>query len=92
MKIAFGTDAGLFPTSDNWKEFPTMVQNGISPLRALKAATSTAAELLEKPQLGTLTVGQAADIIAMPGDPFQDINVTGKVDFVMKAGAVYKDR
>jgi tryptophan 2-monooxygenase len=90
VKIAFGTDAGLFPTKDNWKEFPTMVQNGISPLRALKAATSTAAELLRKPELGTLAVGQAADIIAMPGDPFQDINVTGKVDFVMKAGIVYK--
>ena len=91
VKMAFGTDAGLFPIKDNWKEFPTLVRNGISPLRALKAATSTAAELLKRPDLGTLAVGQTADIIAIPGDPFQDINLTGKVDFVMKAGTVYKE-
>jgi len=91
VKIAFGTDAGLFPTKDNWKEFPTMVRNGISPLRALKAATSTAAELLRRPDLGRLAVGKTADIIAMPGDPFEDINVTGNVDFVMKEGKIYKE-
>ena len=94
VKIAFGTDAGTFPTppdtTNTWREFPTMVKNGISPLRALKAATSTAAELLRRPDLGTLTVGKTADIIAMPGDPFLDINVTGKVDFVMKEGMIYR--
>ncbi len=94
VKIAFGTDAGTFPTPADstytWKEFPTMVKNGISPLRALKAATSTAAELLRRPDLGTLAVGKTADIIAMPGDPFRDINVTGKVDFVMKEGTIYR--
>ncbi len=94
VKIAFGTDAGTFPTPPDstctWKEFPTMVKNGIDPLRALKAATSTAAELLRRPDLGTLAVGKTADIIAMPGDPFKDINVTGKVDFVMKEGRIYR--
>jgi len=94
VKIVFGTDAGTFPTdgtsTGTWKEFPTMVKNGIEPLRALKAATSTAAEMLRRPDLGTLAVGKTADIIAMPGDPFQDINVTGKVDFVMKEGKIYR--
>lgn len=90
VKIAFGTDAGMFPHEDNWKEFPTMVKNGISPLRALLSATSTAAGLLRRPDLGTLAVGKTADIIAMPGDPFLDINVTGRVDFVMKEGKIYR--
>jgi len=90
VKIAFGTDAGIFPHEDNWKEFPTMVKNGISPLRALLSATGTAAELLRRPDLGRLAVGKTADIIAMQGDPFQDINATGRVDFVMKEGKIYR--
>lgn len=90
VKIAFGTDAGTFPHIDNWKEFPAMVQNGITPLRALKAATTVAAELLMQPNIGALAVGKFADIIAMPGNPFEDINVTGQVDFVMKRGVIYK--
>ncbi|MYX43618.1 amidohydrolase family protein [Streptomyces sp. SID89] len=90
IKIAFGTDAGMFPHAENWKEFPTMVSTGITPARALKAATSVAAELLELDGLGVLAPGKIADIIAMPGDPFTDIDVTGKVDFVMKDGTVHK--
>lgn len=90
VKVAFGTDVGTFSFRDGWREFPTMVQNGISPLRALKSATSVAAELLGRQDLGTLAVGKAADIIAMPGDPFLDINFTGKVSFVMKEGKIYK--
>ncbi len=90
VKIAFGTDVGSLPFDQVWKEFPTMVKNGITPLRTLKAATSMAAELLSRPDLGTIAVGKTADIIAMPGDPFQDINVTGKVDFVMKEGKIYR--
>lgn len=89
VKIAFGTDVGSLPFDQVWKEFPIMVKNGITPLRTLKAATSMAAELLRRPDIGTLAVGKTADIIAMPGNPFQDINVTGKVDFVMKDGKVY---
>ncbi|MGW5573423.1 amidohydrolase family protein [Nocardia thailandica] len=90
VKVAFGTDAGMFPHAENWREFPMMVSTGITPVRALKAATSVAAELLELDDLGVLAPGRIADIIAMPGDPFTDIEVTGKVDFVMKEGRVYK--
>ncbi|MFZ3302600.1 MAG: amidohydrolase family protein [Mycobacterium sp.] len=91
VKIAFGTDAGMFAHDKNWREFPTMVANGIAPLRALRAATSVAAELLCLDDLGEIAEGKIADLIAMPGDPFTDINVTGRVDFVMKDGVVYKD-
>ncbi|MDT7722934.1 MAG: hypothetical protein QOE94_3945, partial [Mycobacterium sp.] len=62
-----------------------------TPLRALRAATSAAAELLRLDDLGVIAEGKIADLIAMPGDPFADINVTGKVDFVMKDGVVYTD-
>jgi tryptophan 2-monooxygenase len=67
-----------------------MVKIGFTALRALKAATSIAAEMLKRPDLGTLAAGKTADIIAMPGDPFRDINITGNVDFVMKEGLIYK--
>jgi imidazolonepropionase-like amidohydrolase len=91
VRIAFGTDAGMFPHQDNWREFPTMVSTGIAPLRALRAATSAAAELLRLDDLGVIAEGKIADLIAMPGDPFTDIDVTGKVDFVMKGGVIYKN-
>jgi imidazolonepropionase-like amidohydrolase len=91
VRIAFGTDAGMFPHQDNWREFPMMVSNGITPLRALRAATSVAAELLQLDDLGVIAEGKIADLIAMPGDPFTDIDVTGQVDFVMKEGVIYKD-
>src|ERR1700735_3588519 len=91
VRIAFGTDAGMFPHHDNWREFPMMVSNGITPLRALRAATSAAAELLRLDDLGVIAEGKIADLIAMPGDPFADIYVTGQVDFVMKEGVIHKD-
>jgi imidazolonepropionase-like amidohydrolase len=91
VRIAFGTDAGMFPHHENWREFPMMVSTGISPLRALRAATSAAAELLRLDDLGMIAEGKIADLIAMPGDPFADINVTGQVDFVMKEGVIYQD-
>jgi imidazolonepropionase-like amidohydrolase len=91
VRIAFGTDAGMFPHQDNWREFPMMVSTGITPLRALRAATSVAAELLRLDDLGVIAEGKIADLIAMPGDPFADINVTGQVDFVMKEGVIHKD-
>lgn len=90
VEIAFGTDAGMFPHAENWKEFPELVANGITPVRALRAATSVAARLLQLDDLGVLAAGKIADIIAMPGDPFTDIHVTGRVDFVMKEGTVYR--
>jgi len=91
VKIAFGTDLGTIPYSTNGaQEFNEMVTNGIAPVRALLAATSMAAELLQRDDIGVLTPGRCADIVAMPGDPFTDITVTEKVDFVMKGGTVWK--
>jgi imidazolonepropionase-like amidohydrolase len=90
VRIAFGTDAGMFPHHENWQEFPMMVSTGVSPLRALQAATSVAAELLRLDDLGVIGDGKIADLIAMPGDPFTDIKVTGQVDFVMKEGVIFK--
>jgi imidazolonepropionase-like amidohydrolase len=90
VRVAFGTDAGMFPHQDNWREFPTMVSTGISPLRTLRAATSVAAELLRLDDLGVVAEGKIADLVAMPGDPLADIEVTGQVDFVMKEGVIHK--
>ncbi|MFE2768198.1 amidohydrolase family protein [Streptomyces albidoflavus] len=90
VKIAFGTDAGMFPHAENWREFPALVSAGISPPRALRAATSVAAELLGLDGLGVVAEGRTADLVAMPGDPFTDIEVTGRVDFVMKGGVVHR--
>jgi len=91
IKIAFGTDLGLIPYSVNGAvEFGEMVANGISPLRTLRAATSVAAEMLMRPELGTIAPGKTADIIAVPGNPFENITVMEKVNFVMKSGTVYK--
>jgi imidazolonepropionase-like amidohydrolase len=91
VRIAFGTDAGMFPHENNVREFPTMVSTGITELRALRAATSVAAELLRLDDRGEIKQGKIADLIAMPGNPLVDINVTGKVDFVMKSGVICKD-
>ncbi len=90
VKIAYGTDCGMFPFSHGILEFQAMVAAGLTPLRALKAATSVAAELLNQDDIGILAVGKHADIVAMPGDPIADISVTAKVDFVMKSGNVYR--
>ena len=89
-KIAFGTDCGMFPFSHGIREFQAMVNAGLSPLRALQAGTSVAAELLGRDDLGTLTPGAYADIVAMPGNPLDDIAVTAQVDFVMKGGQVHR--
>lgn len=90
VRIAFGSDAGMFPHDRNGKEFPAMVETGITPLRALRAATSTAADLLRRPDLGRIRPGATADLLALPGDPFDDIEATGNVDFVMHDGTIYR--
>lgn len=90
VRIAFGTDAGMFPHQENWREFPMLVSAGITPLRALQAATSVAAELLRLDDLGVIAEHKIADLIAVPGDPFTDIAVTGRVDFVMKGGVIHR--
>ncbi|GAA5006414.1 amidohydrolase family protein [Pseudoluteimonas lycopersici] len=91
VKIAFGTDAAVYPHGGNAKEFEYMVDAGIPPAYALQAATMHAAELLKKTSdLGSVEAGKYADIIAVQGDPLQDIAIMQKVDFVMKAGMVYR--
>jgi imidazolonepropionase-like amidohydrolase len=89
-QIAYGTDCGMFPFDHGVLEFQAMVAAGLTPLRALKAATSVAAALLERDDIGILAPGKQADIVAMPGDPLADIAATEKVDFVMKAGRIYR--
>ncbi|WP_254425028.1 amidohydrolase family protein [Rhodanobacter sp. B04] len=92
VKIAFGTDAGVYPHGDNAKEFAYMVQAGIPPMAALQAATTHAAELLHKQdQLGQIAVGRQADVIAVPGNPLDDITTMQHVSFVMKDGVIYKE-
>jgi imidazolonepropionase-like amidohydrolase len=93
VKIAFGTDVGGFSWNDPMaKEFPYMIQFGMTPMQAIQAATSRAAEMLGmKGQLGTVAPGAYADIVAVSGDPLKDVRVLEKVTFVMKDGKVFKD-
>ena len=92
VKIAFGTDAGGFAWTVNpAKEFSYMVKWGMTPQQALRSATASAAELLGMSDtLGTVEAGKYADIVAVPGNPLQDVSVLEKVDFVMKGGSVYR--
>ena len=92
VKIAFGTDAGVYPHGENAKEFEYMVQAGMPPMFVLQAATTHAAELLhQQDQFGQIAVGRGADVIAVPGNPLDDITVMQRVSFVMKDGVVYKE-
>ena len=88
VKIAFGTDAGVSLHGDNAEEFVFMVEAGMPPAEALRAATIHAATLLGRDDLGRVAPGLPADIIAMPGDPLADITAVRDVDFVMKDGKV----
>lgn len=91
VKIAFGTDAGVFPHGENAKEFGYMVEAGMSPVEAIRAATVHAATLLDQSnRLGSVEPGFAADIIAVEGDPLRDVKTLEQVKFVMKDGVVYK--
>src|SRR5881296_4620377 len=91
VKISFGTDAAVFPHGQNAKEFKLMADLGMSPIDALKSATASDAELIGISQkLGTLEKGKLADLIAMPGDPTQDITATERVTFVMKEGKIIR--
>jgi imidazolonepropionase-like amidohydrolase len=90
VKVAYGTDCGMFPFSHGILEFQAMVKAGLRPVRALKAGTSVAAELLGRDDLGVLAPGKLADIVAMLGAPIADIGATATVDFVMKDGVVYR--
>ena len=92
VKIAFGTDAGVYAHGKNWMEFIYMTEAGMPILEAIHCATVNASELLgTTDQLGSIEKGKLADIIAVDGDPTKDVNVMGKVKFVMKEGVVYKN-
>lgn len=90
VKIAFGTDAGVFPHGDNGREFELMVEAGMPAAEALQTATHNAAQLLDRwHDLGSIAPGKLADVIAVKGDPTADISLMRRIDFVMKAGKVY---
>ncbi len=91
VRIAFGTDSGVSPHGENAQEFQWMVEGGMSPMRAIQCATLEAAKLLKiDDRLGTLEPGKIADVVAVNGNPLEDITVTRDVVFVMKDGTVYR--
>ena len=91
VKVAFGTDAGVYPHGDNARQFFYMVKYGLTPARAIRSATSDAADLLGKgSSVGKLAPGYLADLIAVEGDPLEDVQALETVGFVMKGGTVVK--
>jgi imidazolonepropionase-like amidohydrolase len=91
VKMSFGTDAGVCPHGINARQFAFMVKYGMTPMQAIQSATSSAADLLGKSDLlGSLRAGKYADIIAVSGNPLEDIRVLENVKFVMKEGKIYK--
>ena len=91
-KIAFGTDAGVYPHGDNARQFAKMVEWGMKPIDAIQAATIKAADLIGwADRVGALEPGHFADVIAVAGDPISDVKVLESVAFVMKGGAVVKN-
>ena len=92
-KMAFGTDAGVYPHGDNAKQFFYMVKFGMTPAQAIRAATSSAADLIGRAKdVGTLEAGKFADVIAVTDDPLQNVRALENVGFVMKGGVVAKDQ
>jgi imidazolonepropionase-like amidohydrolase len=92
VKIALGTDAAVYPHGDNALEFVLLAKDGMSPAQALRAGTSVASELLGlSTKIGTIEPGKLADVVAVPGNPMDDIKVVQSVLFVMKEGKVYRN-
>lgn len=91
VKMVMGTDAGVYPHGDNAKQLSRMVRFGMTPAQALRAATYNAADALgQKGRFGEITSGAWADIIAVRGNPLEDVSLLENVPFVMKEGKVYK--
>jgi imidazolonepropionase-like amidohydrolase len=90
VKMLFGTDAGVYPHGDNGRQFAKMVEWGMTPIQAIRAATTSAAEALgsQGEGVGSIAVGNYGDIIAVAGDPLKDVRVLEHVDTVIKGGAV----
>jgi imidazolonepropionase-like amidohydrolase len=92
VKLAFGTDAGVFPHGINARQFALLVKAGMTPAAAIRSATSVAADLLSlSKDVGSLTAGHFADVVAIAGNPLQEVGVLEHVSFVMKGGTVIKD-
>src|SRR5436853_2638892 len=93
VKMAFGTDAGVYPHGENARQFYFMVKYAMTPAQAIRAATSNAADLIGRAtDVGTITPGKYADIIAVDADPLADVRALEHVSFVMKGGVVYKEK
>jgi imidazolonepropionase-like amidohydrolase len=91
VKVAFGTDAAVYPHGWNARQFPYYVKYGLTPIEAVQSATTWAADLLgHSDELGSISPGKRADVIAVAGDPLEDISILEHVRFVMKDGKVYK--
>jgi imidazolonepropionase-like amidohydrolase len=90
VKIAFGTDAAVYPHGLNAREFAVYVGYGMTPIEAIRTATIAAADLLGVGDRGTIAPGQLADLVTVPGDPLKDIKVMEQVSFVMKGGIVVR--
>src|SRR5438309_5809501 len=90
VRVACGTDAPAIPHGRNAKELLALVDRGMTPLQAIRAATTVSAELIDVDGRGRLAPGLSADVIAVPGDPLADIGLTEQVRFVMKGGQVYR--
>jgi imidazolonepropionase-like amidohydrolase len=90
VKMIFGTDAGVYPHGDNAKQFAKMVQWGMTPLQAIQAATLNASQALARTDVGVLEPGRYGDIIAVRGDPLQNVSLLEHVDAVIKGGQVVK--
>jgi imidazolonepropionase-like amidohydrolase len=88
--MIFGTDAGVYPHGDNARQFAVMVKYGMTPLQAIQAATLNASKALARGDVGVIEAGRFADLVAVPGDPTQDVRVLESVPFVMKGGDVVK--
>ncbi len=93
VKMAFGTDAGVYPHGDNARQFAVMVRFGMTPAQAIRTATFNSADLIGRSKdVGTIEATKFADIIAVDGDPLQDVTKLQNVGFVMKGGVIYKDK
>ncbi|GHF12129.1 Xaa-Pro dipeptidase [Kordiimonas sediminis] len=90
VKMVFGSDAAIYPHGRNAEQFERMVRFGMTEMQALQAATINAATLMKSDDLGSIEEGNFADIVAVQGNPLEDITLTEKVSFVMKDGVVYK--
>ncbi len=92
VKIAFGTDSGVYPHGWNAKQFAHMVRWGMTPMQAIQSATVNAADLLGwSDRIGSIEQGRFADIIAVSGDPVADVATLERVSFVMKGGQIIKN-